>query len=154
MKKKIPAPKKATVRKSTSHSRRSSASSPIEFSFIRRIIVVGGLSVILLAVIFVPGKQSVRQEVAGISIARPLFSQGTVSWSSVTGAIAYNIYYKQTSDMTFKYAVRRIPSSSTSYTITHLKKGETYQYKISAIAPSGREFWWSEVKTLDNITSM
>jgi fibronectin type 3 domain-containing protein len=155
MKKKIPAPKKRIASKSASRIRHSSRSNtPVEFSFIRRIIIVGGLSVILLAIIFVPGKQSVRQEVAGISIARPIFAQSTVSWTNVTGAIAYNIYYKEKSDATFRYAVRRIPSSSTSYTITHLKKGASYEYKISAIAPSGREFWWSDVKPLENITAM
>lgn len=155
MKKKIPAPKKKVASKSTSRTRHSSRSnSPVEFSFIRRIIIVGGLSVILLAVIFVPGKQSVKQEVAGLSIARPFFAQAEIELPKVEKAASYNIYYRQKTDPTFGNTVRSIPTNISRYTISHLSKGAEYEYKISALDGSGREFWWSEVKPLENLTGM
>src|SRR5690349_8822822 len=46
------------------------------------------------------------QSVAGASIFKPLFVKTTITLPQITGAIAYNIYYKATSDKTFIHAVR------------------------------------------------
>ena len=99
-------------------------------------------------------KQEVTQSVAGISIARGLFAQATVLIPQQDNAFSYNVYYKKRSSQEFDNAVRGIAPGVTSYTISYLKKGADYHYKISAVDASGKEFWFSEVKDLDNIEPM
>lgn len=80
-----------------------------------------------------------------------LFSgSATVSWPKVDGAVYYNIYYKQTTDPDFVYSVRNIPPEATEHTISHLKRGWTYQYKISAVDSSGKEFMWTTFQDAPN----
>lgn len=72
----------------------------------------------------------------------------TVNWPKVDGAKSYNIYYgkfqdKLNQEPAFVFSVRDIPADQTSYTIRHLKRGWTYQYKISAVDASGKEFLWT-----------
>lgn len=144
-------PKRTAPKKTT---RRSASSEPITFTF-RRIVFIGGFVLLLLAVIFVPSnKQTIQQDVAGLSIARPLFNQATVELPKVENAASYNIYYKQTTEADFNNSVSKIPTNISHYTISYLKKGADYEYKISVADGSGKEFSWTEVKPLENLTGM
>ena len=85
--------------------------------------------------------------VSGAFAASPNWSQGTVMWNGVSGATHYNIYYKESGDKMWTHAVVRLPAEARSYTITHLKRGVVYWYRVAA-KKSGAEFWWSDVKRL------
>ncbi|HSX40186.1 MAG TPA: fibronectin type III domain-containing protein [Candidatus Saccharimonadales bacterium] len=78
------------------------------------------------------------------------FRQGDTSWNAIPGAAAYNIYYKAAADRAFIHSVPRLPASITSYTIGYLKKGVQYQYIVTALDSSGKEFWSSGVKWMTN----
>lgn len=73
---------------------------------------------------------------------------GKAMWHTVSGAKYYNVYYKETADKKFTHAVRKLPQNATSFTISHLKNGVTYEYKVSALSDAGKEFWWSGVAKL------
>lgn len=79
------------------------------------------------------------------------FAWANVSWQGMPGAKYYNIYYKETGDKTFKYAVPKIPWNATSYPILYLKKGVIYRYSVSAIDPSGKEIWLTGLKKLNSV---
>ena len=121
-----------------------------------RLTIISGLSVLLLIFGFLSvNKHTISQSVAGASIFNPmLYTQGTVSWSSINGAKAYNIYYKATGETIFSNAVRNLPATMTTYHISYLKKNVSYQYRISALNYSGREFWWSDILPITTISSM
>jgi hypothetical protein len=146
--------KKSVTRKPLrSSSRRSSEHTLLlPFSF-RRIILFTTVFVLFILGFAILHKPQVTQSVAGVSIARGLFAQATVDLPKIDGAEAYNVYYKKVSAHEYTNAARSIPASSTTYTISYLKKGEAYEYKISATA-NGSEFWWSTVKDLTNINPM
>ncbi len=74
------------------------------------------------------------------------FAKGTITWQNVPGAVFYNVYYKETKEKNFTNAVRKLPNTSKSYTITFLKKGVSYQYKVTALDTSGKEFYFSPIK--------
>ncbi|HZE87393.1 MAG TPA: fibronectin type III domain-containing protein [Methylomirabilota bacterium] len=154
MKKKTSRAKKTVSKKSPS---RSVSKESVKLSFFplsfRRIIFIA-TCLLLFVIVAVTHKNILRQDVAGVSLARGLFAQATVSWTPVTDAVSYNIYYKQVSDTKYMHAVRKIPTNVTTYTISYLKKNETYQYRVSAVDASGKEFWWSDLKTFSATTSM
>jgi hypothetical protein len=158
MKKKIttnkkPQVKKTTPRRTVHHSRKNEQSFFIPFSFQRIVLVTTAFALFFVA-IFVFTKPNVQQSVAGVSIAKGLFNQATVTVPQIANAKKYNIYYKQISEKTFTNAVRGIPPGITNYTISYLKKGQKYQYKIAALNANGQEFWWSQVIPLTNLQSM
>jgi hypothetical protein len=125
----------------------------LPFSF-RRIILVSTCLVLFLLAFVVFKKEPLSQSVAGMSITRGLFGQATVTIKPVDNAVAYNIYYKQITDSKYIHAVRHIPTNVTTYTISYLKKDKQYQYKISALDASGKEFWWSDLQTFTATQSM
>jgi len=125
----------------------------LPFSFRRIILVTTGL------VLFVFGfallnKPAVNKAVAGTTIMRGMYAQTTISVPHVEGAVAYNVYYKQSSDKNYTNAVRKIPTNIATYTISYLKKNAVYEYKISALNPAGREFWWSQTQTFTALQAM
>lgn len=122
------------------------------FTF-QRLVIITSCVLLVLGIVTLK-KNSVTQSVAGVSIARGLFAQATVSWTKNDIASTYNIYYRQKGDTRFTNAVRKIPSSVTNYNISYLKKGVNYEYKISAADLNGREFSWSEVKQMTNLKPM
>ena len=63
----------------------------------------------------------------------------TLSWSKVTGASGYRIYYKTSKDGAWKYATQIGKGTTTSYTHTGLKKGQTYYYTMRAYRTVGSE---------------
>lgn len=144
------APKKTTTRT------RSHASDQImllPFSYRRIVLITSAIALFFVAVV-VLNRQPLTQSVAGVSVARGLFGQATIQLPQTTGAVAYNIYYKQTSEKGYTNAVRNVSPSTATYTISYLKKGQNYQYKVSALNAAGREFWWSDTQTLTNIQPM
>ena len=148
MKKKKVAPKKSAPRT------RVSRSTPKSSTSYRRIIFITGSFVLVLFAIVTLNKHNVSQSVAGMSIARGLYNQATVTWTPIPGAIAYNIYYKQTNETSFTHSVRRIPVNIMSYTISYLKKNTSYQYKIVGIDIHGAEMPTSQVLYINNLMSM
>lgn len=146
------AARKTSRRTSHTHSH-SSHHIILPFSF-RRIILVTTAIALFLGVVVILNKPTITQSVAGVSIARGLFSQATIELPKVEGATSYNVYYKKTSAREYTNSAREIPLSSTSYTISYLKKGEEYLYKVAAVNEQGAEFWWTDDKYLQNIVPM
>jgi len=121
----------------------------------QRIVIISAACIALFAALLVTThKQTVIQSVAGTSIARGLFMQTTVTMPTTPGAVSYNIYYKQTNETKFTNAVRKVSPSIRTYTISYLKKGTAYQYRVSALGTDGKEYGWSEIKTLTNLQPM
>ncbi len=109
---------------------------------------------LLFAVFMIANKRTVVRSVAGVSIMRGVFAEATIPLPELDETVSYNIYYKQTTDTTFTHAVRNIPAESDSYTISYLRKGVQYQYKVAAVGPDGAEFWFSDVKPITKIEPM
>lgn len=154
MKKKVVAKKAApkTVKKTAPRKSRSVQ----EPMLIQRIVIISACMVLAItAGLFVnTHKPQVSQSVAGMSIAKGLFSQATIDIPEVDGAVVYNIYYKKASDNTYTNAVRSIPANTKSYTISYLKKGTAYDHRIVAVDDSGTEFWFSPSRPILNIQPM
>lgn len=74
--------------------------------------------------------------------ATPGDGQVTVSWSAVTGAIAYKVYYGTTSDA-YTQSVSDITSTST--TVTGLTNGTLYYFAVTAIGTGGESDTSAEV---------
>jgi|SRR5579885_2545571 len=147
VKKKKTGSKKATYRSST---RQAAPKTTVTY---RRIMFIFGAFVVLLFAVVLLGKQPLSRSVAGLSIARNMFNQATVSWQPVPGAVAYNIYYGQAGS-SLSNAVRTIPAHITTYTLSYLKKGTTYHYRVTALNRDDKEFWFSPVLYLNNVTGM
>ncbi len=151
MKKKT-APKKTVAKKTVKRTiPRSKAHS--QTLFFRRIVIISACLVLVVGIAATFNRGAASQAVAGASIARGLFVQTTVTIPTVPGATAYSIYYKQLGEQKFTNAVRNIPPSVLSYTISYLKKGVSYQYVVAAVA-NGKEISFTPVKTLTNLISM
>ena len=156
MKKRTSRVKRSAARKTTrSSSRRvSQPTIVLPFSF-RRIILVTTCIVIVLVAVF-SHRGIVTQSVAGLSIARGMFDQQTIDLPQVHAAdvVAYNVYYKEKTEMSYTHAVRKIPTTAKQYTISYLKKNKEYQYIISGLNASGKETWWSDTKTFFSYQAM
>lgn len=133
---------------------RSTRSSSLPSISYQRIIIFSACVVISLVAVVSVTKGHFNQAVAGISIARGFFAQGAIALPPVEGATSYNIYYKQSSESTFSNTVIGIPETVRSYTVSYLKKGTTYEYKVSALDATGKEFWWSPTRSMSGIQSM
>lgn len=155
MKKRIRSVKRATTTKSTRKTSRRSTEHLLllPFSF-RRIVLVTTAIALFLGVFVLLNKQQVTQSVAGVSVARGLFAEARIDLPKIEGTVSYNIYYKEKSASDFTNVARDIPGSSLTYTISYLKKGEEYRYKVAAVNTSGAEFYWSNEEDLRNIEPM
>lgn len=146
--------KKTTTRKST---RRSSHSAEhlllLPFSF-RRIILVTTAIALFIGVVVLFNRNQLTQSVAGISITKGLFAQARVDLPKISGARTYNVYYREKSGKDYTNVARDIPASTSSYTISYLKKGEEYIFKVAVVDYTGAEVWWSNDETLTNIEPM
>jgi len=151
--KKKSAPKKAAARKTVKRTTPRSSHSPAfnQTIIFRRIVITSACLVLFVGIIATFNGSSVRQEVAGIRTVAGLFEQTTIELPPVPNAVSYNIYYKAVGEPTFSNAVRNIPSSVHSYTISDLKKGVTYEYYYSAVDTTGKEFLFSPVKPFSNL---
>lgn len=152
MKKKV-APKKSSrsVKRSAPQKSLSSQSSVVSY---QRIIIFSACVVLAVVGVVLFNKPAVTQSVAGVSVARGLFSQAAVDLPEVDGAVSFNIYYKKTSDNSYDHAVRNIPGGTESYNISHLTRGKQYDHKIVAVDAKGEEFWFSPTRPLLDIQPM
>lgn len=151
MKKKTTPRKTATKKTVKRTAPRSSKSETILF---RRIVIISACLVLVIVGFVNANRHSITQAVAGVSIMQGLFNQATVTLPSVPDAASYNIYYRQQGEASFTNAVRNIPVSVDSYTISDLKKGATYEYQVSAENSGGKEIYFSDIKTLTNVSPM
>jgi hypothetical protein len=135
--------KKVTSRRRVTARRTTSRSSKPQVAFYRRIFIFGSLAVILAVVIAIPNRTLVRGAVEGAQITAGMYDQQTITLPQVPGAVTYNIYYKEQSETKFTNAVRNLPSTVTSYTISYLKANHTYVYRISAKNNLGKEIYWA-----------
>lgn len=71
--------------------------------------------------------------------------QVTVSWSAVTSATSYNIYWSTTSGVTTTTGTKISDITSTSYTHTGLTNGTTYYYIVTAVTSAGESSASNEV---------
>ena len=119
-----------------------------------KIIYISLSLILVFGFLFIFDRPVMRQAVQGMSIVRSLYVQSSVALPSVNGAVAYNVYYKSATDKTFTHSVRKIPATIRFYAISYLKRGESYEYQISAVNYQGREFWFSPVEKVTNVTPM
>lgn len=138
------------------HARRVRPASPPHEAVIvlRRFVVITGCLGLFIFIFAICNKATFNRAVAGMSITRGLFVQSTVPVPNIPGAASYNIYYKTASETDYTNAVRNIPSYLSFYTISYLKKGVVYQYKIAAVNHDGGEYWFAPEKILTNLQSM
>lgn len=122
---------------------------------IHRIFIVSACLTLFVGGVLLANKNTVNQSVAGASIMRGMFLQSSVSIpDNIAGATSFNIYYRKTGESEFTNAVTNLSPYVGSYTISHLKKGSTYEYKYAAVDASGKEFVFSEILPLINLKPM
>lgn len=153
MKKKVVAPKRKTPTVKRTAPKKTRVSQPGVIT-VQRIVIFSACIVLVLAGVISFNKPAINQSVAGASVARGLFVQSTVDLPEVEGAVSYNIYYKKTGADRYDNAVRNVPVTADAYTISHLKKGVSYDYQIAAVDAQGEEFWFSLTKQLSNFEAM
>lgn len=146
--------KKKTVHTKSSGKSTRRSSSPKQTVFFRRILIITTCLVLAVIGINLIDKSSLGRAVAGTSIMRGMFVQGTVSMPTLKEANTYNIYYKEAGAKEFINAARGISPNTTTYTISYLKKNVNYQYRFAAVDGSGREILFSEILPLTNIEPM
>ncbi|MBQ0038143.1 MAG: fibronectin type III domain-containing protein [Clostridiales bacterium] len=61
----------------------------------------------------------------------------TVSWDAVSGAAQYRVFYRLSSDSTWKTAGT---TNSTSYTVTDLKSGSKYSFSVRCVNNDGDKY--------------
>lgn len=120
----------------------------------QRIIIYAVAVALFLGLTAYTFRRPLTSSVAGLTIARSLFNQGTVSWESVSGAKAYNLYYKTQADADFTNSVIGVSPEYNYYTISYLRKGVDYDFRVSAIDASGKEFWWSGTNQITSLEPM
>jgi fibronectin type 3 domain-containing protein len=145
---------KKTMPKSRTATRRKSTSGNEHLILFRRVLLITTCMTLFVFLAADVSKKGVTQSVAGISVAKGLFAQATLTLPRITSAASYNIYYKEVADGHYIHAVRKIPAEATTYLVSYLKKNKKYHYKISAVDNNGKEFWWSKETVLTNTLSM
>lgn len=150
MKKKT-APKRSSTRKTVKRTvPRSSSSQTLLF---RRIVIISACFVLVVGIAATFNRGAASRAVAGVSMTRGLFMQTTVRLPQVYGANYYNVYYRQLGEQNYTNAVRNIPANNTTYLISFLKKGVTYQYTVATVI-NGTEVSFTPVKTFTNLQQM
>ncbi|MGI8419153.1 MAG: fibronectin type III domain-containing protein [Candidatus Levyibacteriota bacterium] len=122
--------------------------------FLERITVITACLVIILGGFVFVNRHRVSSAVAGASIIRGLFMQAPVTMPNIPDAKLYNIYYKQTDAQEFSNAVRGVSPTIPTYTISYLKSGVSYAYRIAAVNSIGEEFYFSETTPLKGLQPM
>lgn len=82
------------------------------------------------------------------------YHQATVSWFGVTDARSYNIYFREPQSSAYAHAVPNLPSSYRRYTLTYLRPGVAYLYRVAAVKWDGKEYWVDREKELLGIGPM
>ena len=80
--------------------------------------------------------------------------QTDLTWTPVSGATSYNIYWSNTTAVTKTNSIK-IPSGSaaTAYSHTNLANGSTYVYRVAAVVGSSESDLSNEVKVSFDTTS-
>lgn len=144
---------KKTAPKTKKTTKRISKPAPTSHTIVfRRIIVIAACVVVAFGLFL--NRQDVSRAVAGTSIARGLYMQATVPMPQLTNAVSYNIYYKQTNEHTFTNSVRSISPKVSTYTISYLKKGTDYEYRVAAVDNTGKEFLFTDPRPLTDLQPM
>lgn len=73
-----------------------------------------------------------------------------LTWSKVSDATGYRIYYKFPRDLHWKTCVSS--TTKTTYRFTDLPSGEVYIFGIKSYTKSGSKTTWSEMKKLRTAT--
>jgi hypothetical protein len=144
--------KKKTAPKKTVKRTAPRSSSGDQSFFFRRIVIISAFLVLVVGVVSILNRDSVRQGVAGVKTMAGLYDQATVDIPPVPNAAGYNIYYRSAGQQTFSNAVRGIPSDIHKYTISDLNKGTNYEYYYSAFDTTGKEFLFSPVNPLTTVS--
>ncbi|MHB8122422.1 MAG: fibronectin type III domain-containing protein [Desulfuromonadaceae bacterium] len=76
-------------------------------------------------------------------------NQATISWSAVSGATSYNIYFATTSGVT-KTNGGKITNATSPYTQTGLAAGTTYYYIVTAVNSAGEGTASAQVSAATN----
>src|SRR6266699_2058082 len=129
--------KKRAVRKQSRRIHHTTAKQHEAVIVFRRFVIFTACVGLFIFAIALFNRPAFNQAVAGASVTRGLFTQVTVALPNVPGAVAYNLYYKQPSDHAYIHAVSNISATITTYTVSYLKKGSGYQYRVSALNASG-----------------
>lgn len=140
-------------KKTVSHKTRR-ASTPKQTILFRRILIITTCVIIVTGMLVWINKSSIGRAVAGASIMKGLFVQGTISMPTLSEVTSFNIYYKEAGEKEFTNSVRNISPTVSSYTISHLKKNTHYQYRFAAVNDKGQEYLFSEILPLTNIEPM
>ena len=77
--------------------------------------------------------------------------QTTVSWSSVSGATSYNIYWSTTSGVT-KTTGTKLTGATSSYLHSGLTNGTTYYYVVTAVNSYGESSESSQVSAIPTLS--
>ncbi|MBA3649148.1 MAG: fibronectin type III domain-containing protein [Chitinophagales bacterium] len=77
---------------------------------------------------------------SGLSSSSITSSGATVSWGAVSGATSYNLQYKVSTTSTWT----TVSTSSTSYNLTGLTAGTTYNYQVQAVCSGGSSSYSSQ----------
>jgi hypothetical protein len=119
----------------------------------RKILFFLLVLVLLIGFVFVE-RHALLRTLAGTGMFKSMYVQSMIKLPHITDASSYNIYYSPASNGTFPYSVRNISNTTSSYTISYLRKDISYQYKISALNKAGKEIWWSKVNPLSDVQPM
>lgn len=76
--------------------------------------------------------------------------QATISWTTVTGATSYTIYWSTTSGVTPENgaAIPGVPGTSTSYLVEGLNNGITYYFVVTALDSNGESLASNQVSAI------
>ncbi len=152
MKKKLST--KTSSSKSTRRTTRKVTSGGQTIVFHRIVIVSAVLALFVVGAITL-NRHDVMKSVAGTSIMRGAFAEATVKVpNDLQNAVSYTIYYKQADEKEFTNSVQNVSPTVGSYTISHLKKGASYEYRFAAVDASGKEYMYSEIIPLTDLRSM
>jgi hypothetical protein len=81
----------------------------------------------------VPVNTTVCNSPTGLSASSVTNSGATLTWSAVSGATSYNVQYKTSSATTYT----TVNTSATSFTLSGLATGTTYNYQVQTVCSSG-----------------
>lgn len=74
-------------------------------------------------------------------------TQVTVSWTAVTGATSYNVYYRATAGVTIANGTK-VPSAASGHAVTSLSNGTTYYFTVTAVNAVGESAVSAEVHAM------
>jgi hypothetical protein len=84
----------------------------------------------------------------GAFAATPMMSaQADISWHTMNGVRAYNLYYKEVGQPKWTHAVRLLSQNARKITI-NVQKGVSYVYNVAGVSFAGKEIGWTGVQKM------